>query len=84
MGLDRRIDDYAKKGDILPKHRHDFDHSMIVLKGSVIARTSAGSEIVEPLSEGGDIIIFRAGRDHEIEAREDKTVVLHDMPHGRT
>ncbi len=77
MGLAHRIDDYAKAGDILPKHVHlHFDHSMLVLKGSAKVTTSNGSRTYKEY----DAALFRAGREHEIEALEDGTVILNEMP----
>ena len=77
MGLAHRIDDYAKKGDTLPRHSHpDFDHSMIVLEGSAIVRTPKGATVIERYGAA----LFRAGREHEIEALEDGTVILNEIP----
>ena len=76
MGLDHRIDDYEKKGDILPKHSHDFDHSIIVLEGRAKVRSPSGEIMVEQYGAA----LFRAGREHEIEADEDGTVIINEMP----
>jgi quercetin dioxygenase-like cupin family protein len=77
MGLLHRIDDYVRKGDILPRHSHpDFDHSMIVMRGSAKVTGPNGSEIYNE----GDAALFRASREHEIEAMEDNTVILNEMP----
>jgi hypothetical protein len=73
---DTPLDDYAKRGDILPKHSHDFDHGMFVLKGRAKVRTPAGEIMVEQYGAA----LFRAGREHEIEADEDETVILNEMP----
>lgn len=77
MGLVHRIDDYAKAGDVLPKHSHlDFDHSMIVLRGSAKVTTPGGSFVYRE----HEAALFRAGREHEIEALEDDTVIMNEMP----
>lgn len=76
MGLAHRIDDYARKGDTLPKHRHVFDHSMIVLEGCVRVTTPGGATVFRK----HEAALFRAGREHEIEALEDGTVILNELP----
>lgn len=88
QGLYFRADLYEKVGDTLPRHAHpDFEHGVFVTRGRVRVT------VYRPVEEGGDhvssltpqdgAILFKAGREHTIEAEEDDTETISTMPSSR-
>lgn len=68
------IYDFEFAGDVLEKHTHGEDdvHLTIVARG----RLKASSHDWEKTAEAGQILDFRPGEPHELEALEDRTRVI--------
>lgn len=63
------------KGDAVDGHKHNFDHTTIVFKGSVHvkAKLPDGREIEQDFAAPGHFLVLK-GVEHEITALEDNTV----------
>ena len=68
------IYDFEVAGDILPKHVHTENdvHITIVARGKL----KAYSHDWEKVAEAGQIIDFRVGEPHELQALEDNTRII--------
>lgn len=70
---------FAKAGDEIPEHAHDFDHGMIVAAGAVLAFGARELEL-----KAGDRVVFPAGRRHGIRALSDGATIYNVMPPAST
>jgi quercetin dioxygenase-like cupin family protein len=76
----------AKTGDITNGHKHNFDHTTILMRGSVriTAKLDDGNLIRD--AKAPAYVLIKAGVEHEIVALEDDTVYWcvysHRTPQG--
>ncbi len=77
-----------KKGDVVEGHKHNFDHTTIVFKGSVhVKAVKPDGTIKEKDFVAPSHFLVKADTEHEITALEDNTefwcVYSHRDPQGR-
>lgn len=64
---------YINKGEGLPKHEHEYRHGVICLEGSC----RIGKENFELLiNKNSQFVELKENEWHELEAMEDKTIIL--------
>lgn len=78
----------AKKGEKVDGHKHNFDHTTFVIRGSVHVKAKLpDGTIKEKDFEAGDHFLVRAEVEHEIEALEDNSlfycIYSHRDPQGK-
>lgn len=64
------------KGDEIPWHTHDYNHTHFLIKGSTRVSKNTRPPILTP---PGGFIELIAGEEHKIESLENGTIFLHLM-----
>lgn len=76
---------FAKAGDVVEGHAHNFDHVTYVVRGA-LQFTAGGRVVVKRASDGHNFVLIRAGVTHQINALEDESlghcVYSHRSPQG--
>jgi hypothetical protein len=69
---------YLDKGEKVPRHRHDVDHTTSVLRGSADVVVYGGEASAKLMRRvwGVPLEVLPANLDHEITAMEDGTIVM--------
>lgn len=64
----------AKAGDKVDGHKHNFDHTTIVFKGSIhVKATLPNGSVIDRAFHAPSYCLIRADVEHEITALEDNT-----------
>jgi len=71
---------FEQVGDSLPLHAHSFFHDCKVIEGSVIVFDDTGMSIKVTT---GQIVGFKAGRQHGIKAAEAGTMIVNTIEPGQ-
>lgn len=78
---------FGKAGEVIQGHKHNFDHTSFVIKGSVRVRaTTPDGRKLDKVFKAGQHFLVLAEVDHEITALEDNTeffcIYSHRTPQG--
>ena len=77
---------FAKAGDVILGHKHNFDHLTLCWGGRIRIRAVVRGATVETTVEPGDYRLIKAGVEHEITALDDGArflcIYAHREPQG--